>query len=638
MEGKKMIRILDKRVSDKIAAGEVIERPASIVKELMENAVDAGADKIAVEIRKGGKTYIRITDNGCGIPFEETETAFLRHATSKITSEEDLDALDTLGFRGEALASIAAVSRMTMITKTREARTGCRLSLAGGTVSEKKATGCPDGTTMIVHDLFYNTPARAKFLRSDAAETNTITALVRSLAVAYPGIAVRMTSNDKILFATHGRGDQLAALSACFGAKAGSHLLPVEASIPGMKVHGYVSGTGESHASRKEQIFFVNGRVVESRPIERGVAKAYADKLFAGRYPAAYLFLTIDPAAIDVNIHPNKKEIRFDDDKAVTALIRDAVRRALAVKDAVPDLSDVLPDPEKSSRIQDAMQTEASEAASFRFEDPDPGQKQRRRVHETNVFGRAADDERVGSAASEQMALQEAAAALRQAARAEEDNTLEENVGETGSARMPAGTASPAKKVDAPFDFAALTLRGTIFDTYLLAQDQDSFYMIDQHAAHERINYEHIMEGIAQRKGASQIMLAPTLLEAGFADDDWTEPLCAMGYVMDAFGPGTWRVRGIPAFMDETMAREFLTEYIEVAQEGEEMEMRTIIDRAALRACKASVKANDVLHPEEARRLLDDLARCENPFHCPHGRPTFVRMRRRDIEKRFKRV
>lgn len=596
-----MIRVLEKQVSDKIAAGEVIENPASIVKELLENAIDAGATNISVEIRKGGKTYIRITDNGCGIVADQVETAFLRHATSKIQQVEDLDHLQTLGFRGEALASIAAVSRMTMITKPKEARVGVRISLDGGSVSDKVATGCPDGTTIIVRDLFYNTPAREKFLRSDAGETNSVIELTRSLAMANADIAFRMTSNDKVLFATHGSGNLLDAISQVIGAETGSHLVPVSGQQPGMALHGYVSGSGESRASRKEQIFFVNGRVVNSKPIERGIAKAYADKLFAGRFPMAYLFLEVQPETIDVNIHPNKKEIRFDDDAVVTDLVSGAIVKALQVKEAIPKIEKI------STPVESLLQ-------------PVGSKDDNKLLRESNKPFTSSTIEK--PVAEKQLDVAEIVEEYRK----EENEKIQEKEISTVEIHKP--------KV---FDFESLQVVGILFDTYITASDEENFYMIDQHAAHERINYEAIMKGVEHGSGASQLMLQPRIIEGVFPDDSWADVLTDMGYVIDEFGPGTWRIKGIPAFMDEEMAREFLAEYIDGGGKPGKLEIHAIIDRAATKACKASVKAHDVLSREEVKVLLLDLSACENPFHCPHGRPTFIRMSIGDIERRFKR-
>ena len=342
-----MIRLLDKSVSDKIAAGEVIERPISIVKELVENALDAGADSVVIEIKNGGKSYIRITDNGCGIPCEEAETAFLRHATSKIETASDLDAVDTLGFRGEALASIAAVTRTELVTKTADSKTGVRLVLHGGSVIASEQTGCPDGTTIVVTDLFYNTPARLKFMKTDSAESGLIIDFISQMALAYKNVKFRLINNGKILFSTLGDGNRLNTILRVYNDVDARNMVPVSYSEGGLQIEGNISTPAFSKTTRGSQIYFVNGRVVSSKVIERGVTAGYKERLFEGRYPVVYLFLRVDPHTIDVNIHPNKREVRFDDEGAVTDFISRAIKNALATKDAVVDAGNLFNDMDK---------------------------------------------------------------------------------------------------------------------------------------------------------------------------------------------------------------------------------------------------------------------------------------------------
>ncbi|MEG0157378.1 MAG: DNA mismatch repair endonuclease MutL, partial [Anaerovoracaceae bacterium] len=327
-----MIKILDKSVADKIAAGEVVDRPSSIVKELVENAIDAGATSIIAEIKNGGKSYIRITDNGSGIPQEETELAFHRHATSKITQAEDLDALETLGFRGEALASIAAVSRTELITKTKTSKTGTRLYISGGEITDKSSIGAEEGTTLIVRDLFYNVPARLKFMKSDSTESGLILNFMSQIALAYPQIKIRMISNNNILFNTNGKGDRLHTIATLSGKSQSQHLIPIFGQKDYLTLTGYVSGPGESKSNRKSQVFFVNGRVIHSKVLEKGIAHAYRDKLFEGRHPIVYLFLEVSGSTVDVNIHPNKKEIRFFNEDFVRDFLCETIRAALSGK------------------------------------------------------------------------------------------------------------------------------------------------------------------------------------------------------------------------------------------------------------------------------------------------------------------
>ncbi|MDO4552385.1 MAG: DNA mismatch repair endonuclease MutL, partial [Bacillota bacterium] len=329
---------LAKEIADKIAAGEVVERPLSVVKELVENAVDAGASSIVVEIRNGGKTYIRVTDDGFGIPADELETAFLRHATSKIRSAEDLERIQTLGFRGEALASIAAVSRVEVVTKTADARLGMRVKFEGSQLTEKGEVGCPDGSTFVVTDLFYNTPARLKFMKKEAAESSLIIDFISKMALAYPHIRFRMINGDSVLFSTNGKGNLYQNILTIFSRDLADHLLSAEAEKEGMTLQAWLSPPENSRSNRKYQIFFVNGRWVNSRLLEAAVKDAYAEKMPEGRHPVAFLFLEMDPARLDVNIHPNKKEVRFDHEGEVRVFISEALRRALHSQNAVGQL------------------------------------------------------------------------------------------------------------------------------------------------------------------------------------------------------------------------------------------------------------------------------------------------------------
>ncbi|MGN0713517.1 MAG: DNA mismatch repair endonuclease MutL, partial [Anaerovoracaceae bacterium] len=330
-----MIKVLEKHIADKIAAGEVIDRPVSIVKELVENAVDAGASSIVVEIRNGGKSYIRVTDDGCGIPEDQVETAFLRHATSKIHTAGDLDAIGTLGFRGEALASICAVSRTEMVTKCHNSKTGTRVLLHGGEVMVHQQTGCPDGTTMIVTDLFYNTPARLKFLKSDSAESGMIIDFMSQMALAYKAIKFRFINNGTVLFSTAGDGNRFNTIVRVYKNVDPKNLIPVSYTEGKLRLEGYISTPAQTKNSRSSQVFFVNGRVVHSKVMEKGLAEGYRERIFDGRHPVAYLFLETDPADLDVNIHPNKREVRFDHEADIIDFMTRAIRITLGSEAAM---------------------------------------------------------------------------------------------------------------------------------------------------------------------------------------------------------------------------------------------------------------------------------------------------------------
>lgn len=597
-----MIRILDKQTADKIAAGEVIERPVSIIKELVENSLDAGASSLVIEIRKGGKAYIRVSDDGMGIADEEAETAFLRHATSKISSASDLEALNTLGFRGEALASVCAVSRTEMISKRREDKLGTRLVLHGGEVITHQPTGCPDGTTMIVSDLFYNTPARQKFLKSDAAESSLIIELVSELALAYQEVAFRLISNGKVIFATSGRGDRLDVISRVFPSVDTRNLTAVNFRAGGMSLTGYVSTPALSRTSRSGQIFFVNGRIVSSKVIERGLSAAYKERLFAGRYPLAFLFLAVDAKELDVNIHPNKRAVRFDDEAAVEAFVTAAVKEALGAKEAVVRAADIFRQPPG----REASLLKETEQIDF-------------------TYSRAP----LASASDEIETPPPDAASLTAP-----EVSVPQTPGKTKIELMP----PPLK----PFDFAALTVTGVIFNTYITAVDEDCFYLFDQHAAHERIFYEKLVGAYDREEKLSQPILLPIIIDVppALAENEasWLLHLEAMGFVIDSFGPSSYRITEIPTFMTLGEAEDFARDFIDNIDSRDDLRNTIVIDKLIMKSCKSAVKAHDRLSDEELVALIRELSSCVNPFSCPHGRPTFIRLTEHEIERLFKRV
>lgn len=605
-----MIKVLDKNVADKIAAGEVIERPISIVKELVENAIDAGADNLVVEIKNGGKTYIRVTDNGCGIPCEEVETAFLRHATSKIETASDLDAIDTLGFRGEALASIAAVTRTELVTKTADRKTGTRLVLHGGAVILKEQTGCPDGTTIVITDLFYNTPARLKFMKTDSAESGLIIDFISQMALAYKNVKFRLINNGKILFSTLGDGNRLNTILRVYNDVDARNMVPVSFKEDGIEIEGYISTPAFSKTTRGSQIFFVNGRVVSSKVIERGVTAGYKERLFEGRYPVTYLFLHVDPHTIDVNIHPNKREVRFDHETLVTDFISRAIRDALSTKDAVVDAGNL-----------------------FRNMD--------KKISPSKVYERVFEPFREKE--PEKISRKEDQVDIKQLLSTIENPASEET--STKAIHHEEGTGPSIEIYEPqlkPFDFSELEITGVIFDTYITAVDGSSFYLIDQHAAHERIFYEKLVGEYESSEKARQSLLVPLIINVSLAVSenhfDWLDALAKMGFTIDEFGSGTFRITEIPMFMELSEAEDFVNQFIENINDSTNLSNKVVIDKLIMMSCKAAVKANDVLRMDEIRALINDLSSCINPFSCPHGRPTFIRLTHYEIEKMFKRV
>ena len=632
-----MIKVLDKQVADKIAAGEVIERPASIIKELVENSIDAGADSVTVEIKNGGKTYIRVTDNGCGIPEDEILTAFKRHATSKIQEASDLLSITSLGFRGEALASIAAVTRTTMITKEKDAQVGCRIEINGGEVISKESVGCPDGTTVVATDLFFNTPARREFLKNDAHETSVVTEFVSEIAFAFPDIRFQLVNNGNMIFSSTGDGNLKNTVLSVYRKREYRDLFEVSGSLDGYDVTGCISRPSLSRSTRKDQVFCVNGRVVESKVIEKGIRNGYRERLFEGRYPVVFLRIQTDPSSIDVNIHPNKKEIRFHDEKAVIDAVSSVIIKGLMSDESVIKVGDYFHDDEQKNDENKAEKHDKKEKttqvdvksllSAMRENQQSEADKSLENSHSSYDYS-----EEPAPVVSDNDYFPSAYAP---------DEGVDIRTGENLSKEITQGDfdLDPGVK---PFDFDSLKLTGCIFDTYLTCEDSDAFYLIDQHAAHERVNYEKFVGQYLSSSKTSQPLLTPVTIDvdpsSAELQDEWMEQLSGMGFSIEPFGPGIYIIKEIPVFMEITEAEGFVQDYIESLGEEQKHSNKVVIDKLITKSCKASVKAHDHLSMEEAKALLEQLKDCRNPFSCPHGRPTFIRFTQYQIEKFFKRI
>jgi DNA mismatch repair protein MutL len=602
-----MIRVLTKQVSDKIAAGEVVERPVSIMKELVENSIDAGATRIVVEIKNGGKTYLRVTDNGVGIPGDQVALAFQRHATSKIQEAEELDHIHTLGFRGEALTSIAAVSRTEMITKDQGEKTGSRVFFEGGEIVEQNGTGCPDGTTIIVRDLFFNTPARLKFLKPDATESSLIIEFVSQMALAYPYISFRMINNEQPLFSTQGNGDRLQGIHTLYGRINGGKLLPVEATTDSYQLEGYISDPGEHRSNRKSQVFFVNGRVISNKAMERALDKAYSQRLFDGRHPIAYLFLNVPAEDLDVNIHPNKREVRFHRELEIEDFIRQTLGAVLQTPNAIPELS-------REVKHRTVM-----------------GQNQPKSLENTENHQQVDIKLLLSALRSEQEIIAEESVLV-----------IDERHDETPVERHRIFDPPTQLEKDHSFHPEMLTPMGVAFGTYIVATDDDTLYLIDQHAAHERILFEKITAQMRRKEKVRQTILIPFTVRCNLtesaASEGWVHILSDMGYSLELFGPNTYLVKEIPGFLTYEEAERFLSDFLDHVDDDLDISDQKIIMKAASNACKEAVKGKEHLSSEEIDELMIHLGQCENPLSCPHGRPTFIRFPKSEIERKFRRT
>lgn len=650
-----MIRILDEFIADKIAAGEVIERPLSIVKELIENSIDAGSSQIVIEIKNGGKSYIRVTDNGSGIVSDEIELAFERHATGKISKLSDLDHINTLGFRGEALASITAISRLTVYSKTADSELGTKLKMQGGTTVSIEKTGMNTGTTMVVEDVFYNTPARRKFMKSDAAEATVIIDMIQKIAIYYSHIAFRLINNKQTVIATPGTGDILTTIQSIYP----SYRELIE--IDGDYVHGFISDPGSTKSNKRGQIFFVNGRYISSSTIEKGIIKGYGDRIFSG-HPICILFLEVNPETIDVNIHPNKKEIKFLHEEDIVKDIENAIKRVINTENTIPSAmglrSEGTSDTKASSAV-DITTSNAERLSSETYQDNSlkSASSANEKSTQVDIKSFLASKTRVsditdiyapdGLAESAQNFTDtdslkgsfEEPDHINSTSNAN-NNDVKINDNTIDNAIIKKQIAIKAPNVQA-FDFDSLVYKGYLFDTYIIMQTTDIAYLIDQHAAHERIMYERFITMYNDSEHVSQPMLMPFSIETSsdvYADERfWMDDLARLGFDIDDFGNNTFIVRGIPTYMDRGEAEIFLHTYIEDPESRSDRGNTTVIDKLIMRSCKAAVKGNNKLSTMEIEELIRQLSNCVNPFSCPHGRPTFIRFTLSEISRAFKR-
>ena len=605
-----MIRKLSKETADKIAAGEVVERPLSIVKELIENSIDASAGLITCEISGGGKDYIRVSDDGEGIAKDEMELAFMRYATSKIRVTEDLDAIDTLGFRGEALASIAAVSRVELLSKPANQTVGARLRIEGGEMQDLQDAACNDGTTMIVRDLFYNTPARRKFMKTDNAEAALISDYLSKMALAYPHIRFRFISNGTIMYSTPGSGELKKAIMTLYSPQLAQELVKVDEGEGGeMSIKGYISKPSYSRPNRRRQIFFVNGRWVKSNLIEEALEEAYHDKLFEGRKPVAFLFLRLDPSRLDVNIHPHKTEIRFYDEAAVRKFISGSVRRSLLASPAIPDASGYF----KSAADTKSFGGEEDGTKGKEFEDLRPDAEIDENSLNINYF----------SLTQSHKETEELFAQLRE----ESEELMEESFEYEDFEQL-------------EFRFSHLQYLGQVFSAYLIVRDEEKLYFIDQHAAHERVLYEKMLSELDSDTRISQPLIVPVLIHLDASQmpeaHDKMQFLNELGFCVEQFGMSDLIIKEVPAFMELAEAEDFAKTIIDARLQGfQDLSERR--DDLISNACKAAVKANTNISEAEALQLLKNMDACENPYSCPHGRPTIVQVSLSDMERLFKR-
>lgn len=608
------IRVLDKQTANRIAAGEVVERPASVIKELIENAVDAGAKRIVVELKKGGMSYLRVTDDGRGIPDDQVETAFLRHATSKIASGDDLDNICTLGFRGEALASIAAVSRVQMLTRTPDKLAGTSLSLEAGEVVEHLEAGCPVGTTMIVRDLFFNTPARMKFLHSDAAETAHVTDLVGKCMLARPEVAFQYLSNGRTAYRSQGDGQLLPVIHTVLGREYAKGMLPVDYREDAITITGYVGNFSLTRSDRRHQLFFLNGRNINSRMLSAAVSEGYKNAMMIGKFPVCVLHITMPPALVDVNVHPTKLEVRFSDEKQIYNAVCFAVRDAIS---AIKHIPEVKHEPRNQPPSQLEIPIIARRPAPLT---PPP-------IREPKPAEPAA---RVPSSVAE---YQRPTTLLQENPDAANQPAPPQLVRDLDHAPL---SATPY----ANLDFA---VAGQIFGTYILVQQGDELLLIDQHAAHERLCFEELVEDYKNRSVSSQIMLLPLTLGLDPLDFQTVMeniPLFTdIGFEIAEFGHQQIIIRAVPVLQTDAALAETIRTLARLIRDHANDPDGLLVEQVLHTvACKRAVKGNRTLTKQEMERLCERVLALPGINTCPHGRPIMIKLRKTDLEKMFKRI
>jgi DNA mismatch repair protein MutL len=610
---------MPEHLANKIAAGEVVERPASVVKELVENSIDANSTSIKIELEEAGLQSIKVTDNGKGMPAEDAEKAFLRHATSKIIDENDLFHVKTLGFRGEALASIASVSRMSI--KTSEgSEAGTFIRLEGGKVAEKKKTDARKGTEIVIQDLFFNTPARLKYMKSLHTELGHVTDVLNRLSLSHPSIRFEVIHNGKVLFQTSGTRDLLQVIAKVYGMNVARKMLYVEKESLDFKVSGYIGKPEVTRASRSYISTIVNGRYIKNIPLQKAVIQGYDALLMIGRFPIVVLQIEMDPILVDVNVHPTKLEVRFSKDKELYRLIEEMIREKFQKSTLIPE---VVQQPKSKLSAQSEMNLEPAEES----EKPEPVISEMN--WETRPFVHESFPEHKTELRQETQTFQ----SFEDADEGLKETVLEEKIPQTTDRQI------QTKSARVPVMYPVGQLHGT----YIIAQNENGMYMIDQHAAQERIKYEQFKENLGDPNQELQELLIPLTFEFSKQEalfiEQYEEELKKAGLLFEPFGQQTYIIRSHPNWFPSGYEEEIIREMVEQIIDNEKIDIELLRnDAAALMSCKRSIKANHYLNQEEMFQLLEELRGTNDPFTCPHGRPVIIHFSSYEIEKMFKRV
>lgn len=694
------IALLNQETIDKIAAGEVIERPSSVVKELVENAIDAGASAITVEIKEGGTSFIRITDNGCGIEHDEVPLAFLRHSTSKIKSAEDLMCVHSLGFRGEALSSIAAIARVELITKTFDALTGTRYLIEGSKEVSMEEIGAPDGTTFLVKDLFFNTPARRKFLKTPQTEGTYISDMLEKLALSHPDISFKYINNNQTRLHTSGNGNRKDLIYHIYGRDIASSLLEVNYESELFSVSGFIGKPLINRGNRNYENYFINGRYIKSSILSKAIEEAYKSFLMQHQYPFTVLYFTFPGETLDVNVHPTKMELRFDNNKEIYRQLCDALYGVLSHRELIPDVPvdekkaedtvkhvyrESIPEPFEKRRINEIRSNAAQRVErAYKPAVPTPvtvrentdsfGQENRssivRESTSAQVQGKTGQTTSSGVkiipvGETPVMGLNQFPKSETTQAVLEQKKKTDLNGGSdcqneisTSQKNVSEGQDTNTSPVEAPEqmtlesmspDFLTRDAKkkhriiGQLFKTYWLIEYEDKLYIIDQHAAHEKVLYERTMARLHEKEYTSQAISPPIVLSLDAKEQEMLEryrkDIERLGYEIENFGGREYMISAVP---DNLFSIDMKDLFIEMLDDFSNLTGREtpdlIMEKVASMSCKAAVKGNDALSLPEIDALIEELLTLDNPFNCPHGRPTIIAMSKYEIEKKFKRI
>lgn len=675
------IVILDENTSNKIAAGEVVERPASVVKELVENSIDAGANSISVDIRNGGISYLKVTDNGSGIDEDDVEIAFERHATSKIRSADDLESITTMGFRGEALASIASVSVVELTTRVQKNPHGTYIKIEGGTVKDVKQTGCPNGTTFIVRDLFYNTPARYKFLKKDSTEAGYISDIISRLALANPHISFRLTSGGSNVIHSPGNNDLLSVVYSIYGKETAKEVAEINYEENGVKITGFAGKPEISRANRNHQSLFINGRYIKSKTVTSAIDEAYKTYLLKNKFPFIILSMEINPLLIDINVHPTKMEVRFSNEQDIFRSVYHAITNALLGKSLVRHIEldnkeknlfkfkpPVIPKENYSQQniaVEKHLVLEKPNAVNIspqiKSYEKNIFSEKENNIYKENVAHNALVEENISYLKEVSLPVEAKEIAAKRPTityNNKEETLLKVAIKLEGRNEKPANEKKePVETVEEngrieennlldeikenPLLMAKII--GQAFSTYIILQHENELILIDQHAAHERIMYERLKEKYLNNESLSQVLIAPVVVELTHQElkllENEREFFNKIGFELENFGNNAIIIRSIPYTSEGIDVKQLFLDVIDHIMNKGISDFKLVADDIIYTiACKAAVKANKRLDDTQIKGLISELSQLGNPFTCPHGRPTIIKITKYEIEKMFKRI